>query len=67
VGDDVTDERAFAAVPHGLTIRVGRKLLTRARYLLRDPEEVKLFLQELEVEIVCKLRNTPFILSPRRT
>jgi hypothetical protein len=46
---------------------VGKNLRTRARYLLRNPEEVNVFLQKLEVEIVCKLRNTPFILSPRRT
>lgn len=67
VGDDRTDERAFAVVPRGLTIRVGKNPRTRARYLLRDPEEVNLFLEKLEVEIVCKLRNNPFVLSPRRT
>ena len=52
VGDDVTDERAFAVLPRGLTVRVGKNLRTRARYLLRDPEEVNVFLQKLEVEIV---------------
>ena len=52
VGDDLTDERAFAVLPRGLTVRVGKNLRTRARYLLRDPEEVKVFLQKLEVEIV---------------
>ena len=52
VGDDLTDERAFAVLPCGQTVRVGKNLRTRARYLLRDPEEVKVFLQKLEVEIV---------------
>jgi trehalose 6-phosphate phosphatase len=52
VGDDLTDEHAFAVLPHGLTVRVGKNLRTRARFLLRDPEEVKVFLQKLEVEIV---------------
>ena len=52
VGDDLTDERAFALLPHGLTVRVGKNLRTRARFLLRDPEEVKVFLRKLEVEIV---------------
>jgi trehalose-6-phosphatase len=52
VGDDQTDERAFAVLPRGLTVRVGKNLRTRARYLLRDPEEVNVFLQKLEVEIV---------------
>jgi trehalose 6-phosphate phosphatase len=51
VGDDLTDERAFAVLPHGLTVRVGKNLRTRARFLLRDPEEVKLFLEKFEVEI----------------
>jgi trehalose 6-phosphate phosphatase len=52
VGDDLTDEHAFAVLPHGLTVRVGKNLRTRARFLLRNPEEVKVFLQKLEVEIV---------------
>ena len=52
VGDDLTDERAFAVLPRGLTVRVGKNLRTRARFLLRDPEEVKVFLRKLEVEIV---------------
>jgi trehalose-6-phosphatase len=52
VGDDVTDERAFAVLPRALTVRVGKNLRTRARYLLRDPKEVNVFLQKLEVEVV---------------
>ena len=52
VGDDVSDERAFAAIPAGLTVCVGRKSETKAHYFLRDPEEVKAFLLKLEQEIV---------------
>jgi trehalose 6-phosphate phosphatase len=51
VGDDLTDERAFAVLPGGLTVRVGKNLRTRARFILRDPEEVKVFLEKFEVEI----------------
>ena len=46
-GDDRTDEPAFRALPHGITIRVGRRALTRARFQLRDPREVRSFLEEL--------------------
>ncbi len=51
IGDDVTDESAFAALPRGLTIRVGPPRRTRARYVLRSPEEVREFLEKLEAEI----------------
>jgi trehalose-phosphatase len=51
VGDDTTDEFGFGAVPNGITIRVGKPRRTRARYELRNPEEVISFLQKLEVLI----------------
>jgi trehalose 6-phosphate phosphatase len=51
VGDDATDERAFAVLRRGLTAHVGKNRRTQARFLLRDPEEVKVFLQRLAVEI----------------
>jgi trehalose-phosphatase len=51
VGDDTTDEAAFAALARGLTIRVGAASRTRARFRLRNPEEVRQFLQRLEAEI----------------
>jgi trehalose-phosphatase len=51
VGDDTTDEMAFAALPHGLTIRVGETKRTKARFYLRNTGEVKLFLERLEGEI----------------
>jgi trehalose-phosphatase len=50
-GDDTTDEAAFAALPDGVTIRVGKPRPTRARYRLRGPGEVRLFLERLEAEI----------------
>lgn len=46
-GDDTTDESAFAALKKGLTIHVGESSETRARYRLRDPEEVHVFLDRL--------------------
>jgi len=51
VGDDTTDESAFAALIRGVTVRVGRSEATRARYRLRNPAEVKQFLSKLEAEI----------------
>jgi len=51
IGDDRTDESAFAALAGGLTIRVGGTGPTRARHGLRDPGEVQLFLRKLEAEI----------------
>lgn len=47
-GDDTTDETAFALLPNGITIRVGRFQETRAKYLLRNPTEVLMFLEKLE-------------------
>lgn len=51
VGDDTTDESAFAALPGGITVRVGKRKLTRAHFSLRNPEEVKRFLQKVEAEL----------------
>ncbi len=50
IGDDITDESAFAALPRGLTVRVGKDPRTRARYYLHNPEEVARFLAGLEKE-----------------
>jgi trehalose 6-phosphate phosphatase len=50
-GDDTTDEAAFEALPRGITIRVGKPRPTRARYQLRGPGEVRMFLERLEAEI----------------
>ncbi len=51
VGDDAGDEPAFAALPNGVTVRVGAPRRTRARYRLRDPAEVRRFLEKLEGEL----------------
>jgi len=50
VGDDPVDEPAFAALPNGITVRVGRNTLTRARYRLRSVAEVSIFLHKLKEE-----------------
>ena len=49
IGDDVTDEDAFAALAgHGVGVAVGFRLHpTAASYTLADPSEVKIFLQKL--------------------
>jgi len=52
VGDDITDEPAFAALPLGITVRVGKTSdSTRARFELHNPAEVRCFLTKLEGEI----------------
>jgi trehalose-phosphatase len=51
LGDDTTDEAAFAALPRGITVRVRKPRATRARFFLRNPKEVRQFLEKLEAEI----------------
>ena len=49
VGDDTTDEDAFAALrDDGITIKVGQAAETAARYTVADPAEVQKFLEWLE-------------------
>jgi len=50
LGDDPVDEPAFAALHDGITVRVGRNTLTRARYRLRNVVEVSIFLHKLKEE-----------------
>lgn len=54
IGDDITDEDAFAALKNkGLTVFVGRPKRTKARYYLRSPREVmELLLRILELQKV---------------
>lgn len=47
-GDDLSDEPAFAAVGRGVSVLVGRRRATRARYRLRGPAEVAAALSRLE-------------------
>jgi trehalose-phosphatase len=51
VGDDTTDEPAFAALQQGITVRADSRRSTKARYYLRNPDEVVSFLKRLEAEI----------------
>jgi trehalose-phosphatase len=51
VGNDDTDEPAFQALASGVTVRVGRSQASRARYSLRNPAEVRQFLERLEEEM----------------
>jgi trehalose 6-phosphate phosphatase len=47
VGDDVTDEDAFAALSEGITVKVGSAAETAACYWLEDPTAVRVFLEWL--------------------
>lgn len=47
MGDDRTDEDAFAALPDGITVRVGRSEASAARYNVRDVAQVRHFLEWL--------------------
>jgi trehalose-phosphatase len=50
LGDDAGDEPAFRALPRAITVLVGRRRKTAARYWLRGPEEVRAFLARLDSE-----------------
>jgi trehalose 6-phosphate phosphatase len=51
LGDDTTDETAFAVLPHGITVCVGVRRQTEAGFDLRSPREVRTFLKKLEREL----------------
>ncbi len=51
LGDDQVDEPAFAALRHGITVRIGNPGRTRARYRLSGVPEVRQFLQKLRSEL----------------
>ena len=51
VGDDANDESAFAALTSGITVRVGPKRASKARFRLQSPPEVRRFLRRLEAEL----------------
>jgi trehalose 6-phosphate phosphatase len=52
IGDDLTDEPAFMALRRGITVRVGPFSRTKARFRLKNPEEVCAFLERLEEELL---------------
>jgi trehalose-phosphatase len=51
VGDDAADELAFSAIPDQITVHVGKKTNTCARFLLQNPAEVLRFLTRVEREL----------------
>lgn len=48
IGDSATDEDAFAAFPHGVTIRVGKHRKSAARFFLHEQRDVGRFLSALD-------------------
>ena len=56
VGDDWTDEPAFASLRAGITVYVGRHRPTKARYRLAHAKDVCEFLERLEAELPRRLR-----------
>ncbi len=52
IGDDMTDEDAFAALPDGVTVKVGNQLPTAAHYQVDGPEEVLTFLEWIDVQMM---------------
>jgi trehalose-6-phosphatase len=58
IGDDATDEPAFAAVREGITVRVGQPGSTRAGYYLSDTEEVRRFLERLDEDLRARHPTT---------
>ena len=50
LGDDQADEAAFAALPSGITVRVGGNRPSRARYRLAGVAQVRTFLHRLKSE-----------------
>jgi trehalose 6-phosphate phosphatase len=51
LGDDTTDESAFAALRNGITVCVGARQPTKARFALHGPQEVRRFLEKVEREL----------------
>ncbi len=51
VGDDTTDESAFSVLTDGITVCVGSRRPTEAKFTLRGPQEVRQFLERLGREL----------------
>lgn len=47
IGDDISDEPAFRALKHGVTVRVGPPDATSAAYFIQCPEDVGTVLQRI--------------------
>lgn len=62
-GDDATDEDAFAALPHGITVKVGGPPPeTAAAYQVKDPDEVWRFLNLM----LATVQNQPAAVLGKR-
>jgi trehalose-phosphatase len=53
LGDDDTDEDAFAVLSEAITVRIGSAAETAAHYCLGDPSEVHAFLSWLTKQLSC--------------
>jgi len=51
VGDDTSDESAFAVLPHGLAVHVGGHTQTKAHFYVRNTGEVREFLERFKAAI----------------
>lgn len=58
LGDDLTDEPAFAVVnaQHGVSVRVGQRQPTAARFTLRNPAAVQTWLDNVLARL-CNNRS----------
>jgi len=54
LGDDSSDEEAFAVLPDAITIKVGARGPTHAKYQLKDPTAVHEFLTLLAIADTSK-------------
>ncbi len=50
-GDDLSDEPAFAAAGKGVSVLVGKRRVTLAKFFLRGPAEVTAALSKMEETI----------------
>jgi trehalose-phosphatase len=57
IGDDTSDEAAFAALPHGLAVHVGNQAKTKTHFTVRNPDEVREFLERLETVVASRKRT----------
>jgi trehalose-phosphatase len=58
LGDDQTDEEAFASLSDGVTVKIGDKRMpTQARYWLPDPDSVRTFLAWLARSLPSQARS----------
>jgi len=51
VGNDASDESAFVSLSGGVTVRVGRRGASRARFHLKSPAATRVFLERLSAEM----------------